>query len=436
MSPSPEPQPDGHASPEPSVRPAPTAEPEAGRPGWPWLLFAYWITSVVEGLGVSQVFAFLPAYLQSMGLSKEDSLPWVGIFSALVFLVGLPLVPLWGVWADRFSRKAVIVRSSLVEAVVFALVALSREPWQLGASLLLVGLQLGNTGVMLAALRDAGPRQRIGTILALFGSSSPIGFAAGPIVGGVVVDGLGWGLPAVFAISAGLSLGTAFLVGLGTPEIRPPVIPQGRTLQLAFGYLRGVLTDPPTRRIFAIFFLAFLANQMARPYIPVLVQDVNGPDDLATAIGLVVGVAALAGALIAPLGGWLGDRLGYQRVLVATLAGAALAGLALPAAPDVPSLALVALVSAALYAVVAPMVFALLATEVSVERRSQTLNLVYLPLYMGGIIGPILAGAVVGLAVAVPFILGALVYLVGALAVALVRGWGAQPDLVPDRPSD
>jgi hypothetical protein len=82
------------------------------------------------------------------------------------------------------------------------------------------------------------------------------------------------------------------------------------------------------------------------------------------------------------------------------------------------------------------MVFALLATEVSVERRSQTLNLVYLPLYMGGIIGPILAGAVVGLAVAVPFILGALVYLVGALAVALVRGWGAQPDLVPDRPSD
>ena len=39
--------------------------------------------------------------------------------------MGAPLVPLWGVWADKYSRKAVIVRSALVEAVVFALAALA-----------------------------------------------------------------------------------------------------------------------------------------------------------------------------------------------------------------------------------------------------------------------------------------------------------------------
>ena len=65
-------------------------------------------------------------------------------------------MPLWGVWADKYSRKAVIVRSALVEAVVFACVALSREPWQLALSVLLIGLQLGNTGVMLAG----DPRRR------------------------------------------------------------------------------------------------------------------------------------------------------------------------------------------------------------------------------------------------------------------------------------
>ena len=68
----------------------------------------------------------------------------------------MPLVPLWGVWADKYSRKAVIVRSALVEAVVFAGVALSREPWQLALSMLLIGFQLGNTGVMLAG----DPRRR------------------------------------------------------------------------------------------------------------------------------------------------------------------------------------------------------------------------------------------------------------------------------------
>ena len=74
----------------------------------------------------------------------------------------MPLVPLWGVWADKYSRKAVIVRSALVEAVVFAAVALSREPWQLALSMLLIGFQLGNTGVMLAGIRDVTPMRRAG----------------------------------------------------------------------------------------------------------------------------------------------------------------------------------------------------------------------------------------------------------------------------------
>jgi MFS family permease len=92
-----------------------------------------------------------------MGVPEADRLAFVGLFSSLMFLVGMPLVPLWGVWADKYSRKAVIIRSALVEALVFVGVALSHEPWQLAASLLLVGLQLGNTGVMLSAIRDVVP---------------------------------------------------------------------------------------------------------------------------------------------------------------------------------------------------------------------------------------------------------------------------------------
>ena len=93
----------------------------------------FWVTSLVESMGVAQIFALLPAYLRQMGVDEADRLAFVGLFSSLVFVVGLPLVPLWGVWADKYSRKAVIVRSALVEAVVFAGVALSREPWQLAA---------------------------------------------------------------------------------------------------------------------------------------------------------------------------------------------------------------------------------------------------------------------------------------------------------------
>ena len=135
---------------------------DRGRPDWIRIVVVFWLTSMVEGIGVSQVFAFLAPELRILGVPEADRAPFVGLFSALIFIVGMPLVPLWGVWADLYSRKAVIVRSCLVEAVVFACVALSREPWQLALSLLLIGFQLGNTGIMLAAIRDVVPRRRIG----------------------------------------------------------------------------------------------------------------------------------------------------------------------------------------------------------------------------------------------------------------------------------
>jgi MFS family permease len=397
-----------------------TVDDDRGRSDWRRIVLVFWLTSMVEGLGVSQVFAFLAPELRIVGVPDVDRAPFVGLFSALIFIVGMPLVPLWGVWADLYSRKAVVVRSCLVEAVVFACVALSREPWQLALSLLLIGFQLGNTGIMLAAIRDVVPRRRIGTVIAVFGASGPIGFAVGPTLGGFLVDTLGWPLPAIYWVSAGLSIAAAGLVWFGSTEVRPPVVRTGRVLALAFGALRGVLGDPAVRRIFAIYGVAFLANQMSRPYIALIVERIVGAGPgLASSIGFVVGTAALAGAVIAPLGGPIGDRVGFRPVLLASLAIGGVALLAVPLVPAIAPLALAVLAFTAANGLVGAMVFSLLATEVPEDRRSQTLNLVYLPLYGAGIIGPLLGGAVSTVAGPTgPFWVGAAVFLVGAVVVA------------------
>jgi MFS family permease len=403
-----------------SARPAPT---RSALPDWRVVLAVFWVTSMVEGLGVSQVFALVPTYLRGMGVPEADRLAFVGLFSALIFVVGMPLVPLWGVWADKYSRKAVIVRSALVEAVVFAGVALSREPWQLALSMLLIGFQLGNTGVMLAGIRDVAPVRRIGTIIAVFGVSGPVGFAVGPVLAGILIDGLGWPLPAVFWFSAGLSVGTALLVWFGTHEVRPAVVPEGSAVRLAFGAMRSVLGDPAVRRIFLIFGVSFLANQMTRPYIPLLVESLTGTGPgLAAAIGLVMGTAALVGALVSPISGVLGDRVGFRRVLVTALAVGGIVLFLMTLAEAVPGLAVLAVGLAASTATVSAMVFSLLAVEVPAERRSTTLNLVYLPLYAAGIVGPVLGAAVAAVVgVEGPFLLGSVVFIAGAVAIGLGR---------------
>jgi len=386
---------------------------------WPVILGVYWVTSLVEALGVSQIFAFMPLELRHVGLPDADIPRWVGLFGAVVFVVGLPLVPLWGVWADRYSRKAVVIRSALVEAVVFGGVAASATPWQLAASLLLVGFQLGNTGVMLSTIRDVVPRRRLGSAIAIFGVSGPIGFAVGPALGGILVDGLGLPLAAMYAVSAALSLGTALLIAILVHEVRPSTVPAGRILELAYGAVRGIFTDRATVRLFAIFGVSLLARQMTGPYIPLLVERTNGLDGLAGAIGLVVGTAGLIGALASPVMGVLGDRVGFRRVLTTALGGGGVALLLMSLAPSVPSLALVAGLNAGFAAATTAMIFGLLAVEVPAERRSATLNLVYLPLYVAGIVGPALGSVVVAAGLPVVFDLAGTLLL--AVAVVILR---------------
>lgn len=391
---------------------------------WVTLLVLYSITSLVEGLGVSQIFAFMFLYLRGMGVGAGSVGHWVGGLSSLVFILGLPIVPLWGVWADKYSRKAVIVRSAVVEAVVFAAVALSRTPLELAGSLLLVGFQLGNTGVMLSALRDVTPARRLGIAIGIFVASSPVGFAVGPWVGALMIDHLHTSIAAVYWVAAALSAGVALMLMLGSREVRPDVVPEGPTLRLAYGAVRGVFSEPATLRLFATFGLALLGRQMMNPYLPLLVAHVHGPrPGVAGSVGLVVGVSALAGALVSPVAGTIGDRVGFRGVLVGSLAATAAAMALMPASPSVAALAALSIVAVAMFTSVNSMVAASLAVETPVERRSATLNLILLPLYLAGIVGPGIGALVVAVGLpAVFFTAGCLLAL--AVPVALLRGPG------------
>lgn len=392
----------------------------ASRQSWLWVLILFGLTSAVEGIVISQFSAFLPLYLGELGLSASAIPRWVGWITSLLFLLGLPLVPFWGVWADKYSRKNVIVRSALVQTVVFFVLGLSRQPWQLALGALFSGMALGNTGVMLALLRDITPIHRLGTVIALFGATSPIGFAVGPVLGGLMIDRFGLPIAAVYLSAGVLSLTVVLMLILGVREVRPAVIPQGGALGLAYGAMRSVFTEPVTRRLFAIFGAAILARFMTNPYLPILTEQVHAsPEGVASAIALVVGTAALVGGLISPLGGAAGDRFGFRTVLVVSLAGFTVALVLMPFAPSVALLALLSGVAAACSAAVTAMIFGLLSVDVPAEQRSATLNLVYLPLYLAGIFGPAIGALIVPSGLATVFVLSALIVAAGAFFVYL-----------------
>jgi len=58
-----------------------------GRADWKRIVVVFWLTSMIEGLGVSQVFSFLAPYLREMGVPDAERIPFVGLFSALLVTV-------------------------------------------------------------------------------------------------------------------------------------------------------------------------------------------------------------------------------------------------------------------------------------------------------------------------------------------------------------
>jgi MFS family permease len=387
--------------------------------GWPLVLALFVATTAVEAFGFGQIYRFLPLYLHELGTPNALVPRWTGLLTASTFLLGLPLVPFWGVWADKYSRKLVIIRSAYVEALVFTTVGLSQNRYQLAGALLLIGFQLGNSGVMLSALRAATPVDRVGFATGILGAAPALGFALGPVFGGVLVDQLGWDLRYLFFLDGALSVATALMLTLGYREVRPANPPTASAWRLAGRALRLVFTTRVTVGLLSVFLLVMLAQQIAIPFFPLVVRRLHpDPAGLASTIGIVLGVATLAGTLLSPIAGLLGDRFGLRRALVASVLLASASLVLVQRASALPLLAVAALLFSAAATAAASMIFALLAIRVPEDRRSTTLNLVYLPLYLAGIIGGSLGSILVQGGLDRPLLAGALLML-GAVVLTL-----------------
>ncbi|HXJ48272.1 MAG TPA: MFS transporter [Candidatus Acidoferrum sp.] len=384
--------------------------------GWVRLLVLFGIASTVEAFTVSHVFRFMPLYLATVHVPPPEVPAWTGYLNAAFFLFGLPLVPFWGVWAERYGRIPIIARSAFVEMVVFSVLWLAQNRWQAGFGLLLVGFQLGNTGVMLTALRAVTPNGRVGLAISLFGVTPSLGFALGPAIGGWLVDHNALNLHTLFALDAAMSLAAGVVLLALAREGTRPARPPGSTTQLALGALRMALTGRVTLVVFGVFGLAYFAQQIANPFLPLLVlRLIGGTSGAAGQIGIVFGASALLGALLSPLAGAAGDRFGFRPLLAGAcvLAAASLAGLA--AAPNLFWLTVGAVALGAATATAISMVFALLATAVPEERRATTLNLVLLPIYFSSVAGGVVGAILVRNGLNTVLLTGAAISLVAAL---------------------
>jgi MFS family permease len=352
---------------------------------------------------------------------------WTGVLSSLAFVLGLPLLPFWGVLADRYGRKIIIVRSSVFAAVVYALSAVASNVYGLAFARFLGGFVLGNTGVMMAVQADITPREKLGRAVSIISAGSPVGMAVGPIMGGAIIKE--HGVRALLWLDAGLTaLVVLALIFFLKDEPREPQ-PQQSAGRGAIEGLQAILHTPAVLTLFGVTFLLAFGFSIAQPYIPLLVEAVyRGPRaDLAPAIGAVLTFAGIAMAVTTPFWGHMGDKTGHLRILrlCSLVVGVAFIGQAL--STSLLQLAGLRGAQGVFLGGVGALLMVLLARYSPTSKRSSILTLSLLPQQLSWFLGPLAGTAIAALSLRGVFWAAAITMLIGVAA-----SYRLHPPTAPD----
>src|ERR671929_2306997 len=155
-----------------------------------WTLLAVCVATFMLLLDVTIVNVALP-YIQRDLKSSFTDLQWV-IDAYALTLASLLLTA--GSLADRIGRRAVFTAGLGLFTVASALCGLAVSPLMLNLSRALQGC--GGAlmfATALALLASAFPGRERGTALGLWGATTGAAVAVGPLVGGVLVEAIGWG---------------------------------------------------------------------------------------------------------------------------------------------------------------------------------------------------------------------------------------------------
>ena len=266
----------------------------------------------------SVLFAVQPLVQKEFHRSNAE----FGFLTTAFFLTYMVTAPIFGVLADRYQRKTMIVAGALVWSAATLLTAVTFTFKELLIRHALVGIgEASFVAIAPAFLSDLFPEQKRGRIMGLFFMAIPVGTALGYVIGGIMGPRYGWRAPFYVGAVPG------FLLALGMMAIPEPA--RGQSDVLRETRERGTLSGLIGNGAFWTATLGMAAMTFAlgglSVWMPTFLNRARGFS--LTGASELVGIVTLIDGVCATLfGGWLGDYMlrrtagGYYLVSAVSLA--------------------------------------------------------------------------------------------------------------------
>jgi MFS transporter, DHA1 family, multidrug resistance protein len=283
---------------------------------WKRNLCVCWLGSFATSAALSQIAPVLPLYIEKLGMHDLPSVEmWSGIAFGSTTLIAALFSPFWGKLADKYGRKPMLLRASFGMAIVLSSMGFVQSVYQLVALRMLMGTISGFNSGAITLIATQTKTEKAGWALGTLSTGSVGGTLLGPLIGGYLVEILGF--RSVF-----LSMGALLLIAFSLTFffVRENFIPSTKPL---LNFSQILQTLPDKQLLLAMFITSFtlqIALFSIEPVITVYIRTLSpNTEHLAFISGLVFASSGLSSMLAAPFLGKLSDKIGAHKVILFAL---------------------------------------------------------------------------------------------------------------------
>lgn len=342
-------------------------------------------------MSFTMITPFLPVYLSSeLGAKASEVDMWSGAVFAVTFFVSGLLGPVWGVLADRKSRKLMALRASIGLTISYALCGIVQTPMQLFAARFFQGLCAGLYPALLALLAASIPARKTGLSMGLMQGGMTVGAVVGPFVGGVLADYFGM-RESFFVASVALGL-ISLLIGFCIKE-KPRTIKV--TSRKWFDW--SVILQPAIFKMLMACAVIHASLFSAQPILPLYIAQLQGSmDNIMMLSGTIFSVCAISIMIASPILGAAGQKFGFLKVLSCSLffAGLLISAQVLGRTPF--EFGVWRFIAGFAIAGLIPLVNSIISTECPPDKKGEVFGFNFLTGHAGMALGPFAAGALSG----------------------------------------
>ena len=390
---------------------------------WKKTLYSVLAGELISIAGFSTSGPILPFFLFDLGVKDPFALKvYVGLIQSLPAISLAVMAPIWGSLADNYGRKPMLLRAMFGGAAIMVLQGLVTSPWQLLALRIIQGCITGTVAAATVLLASAAPKEEVGYGLGLLQMAVYLGSSLGPMLGGLVSDTFGHRM--TFFVTAALLFMGALVVLLFTDDEFVPPVGRKSVLRSLVPDFSSLTSSKVLWALLGVVAVDQIAGSIASPFLPLFFQGISrDASRVASNTGLILGLGAVSSALAAVIVGKFSYRIGYQRVLIVCMIGAAVFTIPQAFAPSPGVLLVLRLASSFFIGGNMPAVNALISQRSEPGKQGSVYGLRTTVASAGAALGPAIgAGIAVGAGFGAVFLAtGAILLLSGLAAAAFAR---------------